>query len=53
MIKTKYHKGYSITIEKTKKGMLTLKNNGFKFRYVFYTEKDALNNFIKILKSYK
>ena len=53
MIKTKYYKGYLITIEKSKSGLLTLKNNDFKFRYVFYTEKEALKNFVKLLNSLK
>lgn len=53
MIKTKYYKGYLITIEKSKSGLLTLRNNDFKFKYLFYTEKEALNNFIKLLKSIK
>jgi hypothetical protein len=51
MIKTKFYKGYEITIEKTRNGMLILKANDFKFRYMFFTEKEAIKNFVQLLNS--
>ena len=50
-IKVKYYKGYQVTIEKSKSGLLTLRNKDFKFRYLYYTENDAIKNFVQILKT--
>ena len=50
-IKVKYYQGYKITIEKSKTGLLTLRNKDFKFKYLFYTENEALKNFVQILKT--
>lgn len=44
------HKGYQISHEKINNIRL-LKCNGFKWRYVFYTKKQALNNFVELLNS--
>ena len=51
MIKTKFYKGHEVTIEKTKTGMLILRSNDFKFRYMFFTEKEAIKNFVQLLNS--
>ena len=46
------YKGYEITHEKINNIRL-LKCNGFKWRYIFYTKKQALNNFVELLNSSK
>lgn len=46
------YKGYEITHEKINNIRL-LKHNAFKWRYVFYTKKQALDNFVELLKSSK
>ena len=46
------YKGHEITHEKINNIRL-LKCKGFKWRYVFYTKKQALNNFVELLNSSK
>ena len=49
-IKVKYYKGYQVTIERSKSGLLTLRNKDFKFQYLFYTENEAIKNFVQRMR---
>ena len=57
MIKTVNYKGYELTIDKNKNnGTLVISTyisgfGRFKWSYIFYTEKEAKNEFIKLIKT--